>query len=101
MVNQVKLHSAYNPQKEAERFCENITGNPKIILITEPGESYLVTPLRKKFPNTKIIAIRYTDTYFLDSDKLWDQVWRPADGNLTFFIINRLCDSRFLCTFAS
>lgn len=90
MVNQVKLHSAYNPQKEAERFCENITGNPKIILITEPGESYLVTPLRKKFPNTKIIAIRYTDTYFLDSDKLWDQVWRPADGNLTFFIINNV-----------
>lgn len=81
----VKLHSAYNPQKEAERFSETITGSPKIIIITEPGESYLAPVLRNKFPHAKLIAIRYTDTYFLSSDKLWNSVWRPVHGNLDFF----------------
>ena len=49
MIKQVKLHSSYNPQKEAERFSDTIQGNPKIIVITEPGESYLASALRKNF----------------------------------------------------
>lgn len=92
MTKQVKLHSAYNPQREAERFCGTIRDNPKIIIITEPGESYLVMPLRKKFPKARLIAIRYTDHYFLSSDKMWDAVWRPANGNLLFFLINNIPD---------
>ena len=92
MTKQVKLHSAYNPQKEAERFCDTIRDNPKIIVITEPGESYLVIPLRKKFPEARLIAIRYTDNWFLSSDKMWDAVWRPANGNLTFFLVNNITD---------
>ena len=92
MTKQVKLHSAYNPQKEAERFCDTIRDNPKIIVITEPGESYLVIPLRKKFPEARLIAIRYTDNWFLSSDKMWDAVWRPANGNLTFFLVNNIPD---------
>lgn len=92
----VKLHSAYNPQKEAERFSETITGSPKIIIITEPGESYLAPVLRNKFPHAKLIAIRYTDTYFLSSDKLWNSVWRPVHGNLDFFLLNNIPDE-LLC----
>ncbi|GEM_PF-733170 len=96
MLKQVKLHSAYNPQKEAERFCAAIHGNPKIIVITEPGESYIAPILRFQFPAAKIIAIRYTDTYFLQSDILWDAVWRPVHGNLDFFLIHNIPDE-FLC----
>lgn len=92
----IKLHSSYNPQKEAERFCNTINGMPKIIIITEPGESYLAEVLRKKFPETKLIAIRYTDTYFLLSDKFWDAVWRPAQGNLDFFLLRNIPDE-LLC----
>lgn len=96
MLKQVKLHSAYNPQKEAERFCAAIQSNPKIIVITEPGESYIAPILRTQFPSAKLIAIRYTDTYFLQSDILWDAVWRPVHGNLDFFIIHNIPDE-FLC----
>ncbi|UTC68164.1 MULTISPECIES: 6-hydroxymethylpterin diphosphokinase MptE-like protein [unclassified Treponema] len=92
MIKQIKLHSSYNPQKEAERFSGTIGGNPKIIVITEPGESYLAPILRKRFPESKLIAMRYTDNYFLDSDKLWDNVWRPASGNPAFFLINNIPD---------
>lgn len=92
MVQQVKLHSTYNPNKEAERFCETILGSPKIIVITEPGESYLAPVLRNKFPEAKIIAIRYTDSYFLQSDNFWDSVWRPVNGNLDFFLIKNIPD---------
>ncbi len=92
MIKPLKIHSAYNPQKEAERFCETIKTNPRIILITEPGESYLAFAFRKKFPGTKIIAVRFTDNYFLESDCLWDAVWRPSNGNLEFFIINNIPD---------
>ncbi|WP_444818324.1 DUF115 domain-containing protein [Treponema denticola] len=92
MIKQVKLHSSYNPQKEAERFSDTIQGNPKIIVITEPGESYLASALRKKFPKAKLIAMRYTDNYFLESDKFWDRVWRPASGNPSFFLVNNIPD---------
>lgn len=92
MIKQVKLHSSYNPQKEAERFCAAIQGNPKIIVITEPGESYLAPILRRQFPYAKLIAMRYTDNYFLNSDQLWDKVWRPATGNPAFFLINNIPD---------
>ncbi|UTC76257.1 DUF115 domain-containing protein [Treponema sp. OMZ 792] len=92
MIKQVKLHSSYNPQKEAERFSDTIQGSPKIIVITEPGESYLASALRKKFARAKLIAMRYTDNYFLDSDKLWDAVWRPVSGNPSFFLVNNIPD---------
>ncbi|UTY25897.1 6-hydroxymethylpterin diphosphokinase MptE-like protein [Treponema denticola] len=92
MIKQVKLHSSYNPQKEAERFSDTIIGNPKIIVITEPGESYLASALRKKFPKAKLMAMRYTDNYFLESDKFWDRVWRPASGNPSFFLVNNIPD---------
>ena len=92
MIKQFKLHSSYNPQKEAERFCDSIKGSPQIIIVTEPGESYLAPALRKKFPDAKLIAMRYTDTFFLDSDKLWDNVWRPASGNAVFFLVNNIPD---------
>ncbi len=98
MIKPLKIHSAYNPQKEAERFCSSIKTNPKIILITEPGESYLAPVFRSKFPKAKLIAIRYTDTYFLESDKFWDAVWRPSKGNLEFFLISNIPDEFLLAT---
>ncbi|PIE98262.1 MAG: hypothetical protein CR988_03980 [Treponema sp.] len=92
MNKKINIHSKYNPQKESERFVETVDGSPLFIIISEPGESYLEKPLRKKFPKAKLIAVRYTDSMFLESDTLWDYVWRPADGNLLFFLINTIPD---------
>ncbi|MCR5187385.1 MAG: DUF115 domain-containing protein [Treponema sp.] len=61
LIGNLYLHSAYNPQKEAARFIENlnIPYNPKIIIITEPGLAYIKDYLRQKYPKSKIGLIRY------------------------------------------
>jgi len=87
-----RLHSKYNPHKEAEQFVNTIGGSPSIIVITEPGESYLAPALRSSFPHARLIAIRYTDDLFSDSDTFWDVVWRPLQGNLPFFLLAYIPD---------
>lgn len=62
-VNNLYLHSNYNPSKEAERFIDNLNFQftPQIIILLEPGLSYSVSFLRKKFPECKIGVIRYIE----------------------------------------
>ena len=61
LIGNLYLHSAYNPQREAERFVDNLQNPfcPKIVIITEPGIAYVKNYLRKKFPESKIGLIRY------------------------------------------
>ena len=93
-----RLHSKYNPHKEAEQFVSAIEGTPSIIVITEPGESYLAPVLKVKFPYTKRIAVRYSETFFSDSDNLWDAVWRPGNGSLPFFLLSHIPDEKLAGT---
>ena len=93
-----RLHSKYNPHKEAEQFASTIEGIPSIIIITEPGESYLASVLKAKFPYTKCIAVRYNETAFSDSDNLWDAVWRPGNGSLPFFLLSHIPDEKLGAT---
>lgn len=90
-----RLHSNYNPQKEADNFVLQIKTAPFFIVVTEPGESYLAFSFRKKFPKAKIIAIRYTDELFLEYDALFDVVWRPKNGALSFFLMSHIPDEFF------
>lgn len=55
------LHSNYAPQKEAQRFADNLnlSYTPNQIIITEPALSYAADFLRQKYPQIKIGAIRY------------------------------------------
>lgn len=78
----ILLHSKYDPHKEAERFVDSqkISFVPTFIVISEPAESYIAKILRQKYPKTKIIALRYHQNQFLDSDTQWDAVWRPDRG---------------------
>lgn len=90
----VRLHSKYNPHREAEQFVSAIEGTPAVIVITEPGESYLAPALRERFPHAALIAVRYTDSDFCSSDILWDAVWRPARKNLSFFLLSHIPDEK-------
>ncbi|HOU37411.1 MAG TPA: hypothetical protein PK786_00440 [Treponemataceae bacterium] len=85
----IRLHSAYNPAREAERFVDTAIKekNPRCIVITEPGESHLASVLRTRFPNASLIALRYTADKFTESDSLWTAVWRPGEtGTVTDFL---------------
>ena len=91
----MSLHSAYNPFKEAERYLDsyNFTYAPFYLVVTEPGESYLARIIKKRFPDTQMVAIRYTPDLFRDSDYLWDFVWRPEMGISTEkFLFNIISD---------
>ena len=90
-----RLHSRYNPQKEADNFASSIKGCPLYIVITEPAESYLALSFRNKFPHARLLAIRYTQNLFLDKDCLFDYVWREGRGSITFFLINHIPDEYF------
>ena len=67
-INNINIHSSYNPEKEAERFVNLIeaTINPSIIFITEPGFSYCAKYLKQRLHdlvyeynryNTNVITI--------------------------------------------
>lgn len=72
-INNIFLHSSYNPTKEAERFVENISlpFNAKYIVIVEPALSYCLPFLRKKFPDCKIGVVRFCKE-FLDFNEDFD-----------------------------
>lgn len=78
----ILMHSKYNPQQEATKFldAQNISFVPSYIIVSEPGESYLAVILRKRYPTTTLIALRYTPDLFSDTDSLWDAIWRPQTG---------------------
>jgi hypothetical protein len=89
------LHSSYNPSREAERYVDAIqfSNKPLYIVVTEPGESWLAVPLRKKFPDALLLALRYTDSEFRDTDQLWDGVWRPGSTQTCqSFLFNIISD---------
>ena len=89
------LHSRYNPQAEAARYAEAAVKLPfpEFIVVTEPGEGFLAEALRKKFPAAKLCAARYQDEFFLESDCLWDFVWRPGSGaSLEAFLFSIIPD---------
>lgn len=72
----VSLHSKYDPKKEACTFADNLVVDflPTLIIVTEPALSYCAEFLRKRFPQTKLVAIRYSKQFDF-CNHLWDEVY--------------------------
>jgi len=90
-----RLHSRYNPQKEATRYidAQTFSCEPLFIVVTEPGESFLAKELRIRFPAATLLSIRYDKSLFSDSDNLWDGVWRPGTGfEISTWLFNLIPD---------
>ncbi|MBO4321237.1 MAG: hypothetical protein J5857_12290, partial [Treponema sp.] len=73
-VDGIKLHSAYDPQKEAERFVSGLecSFSPTHVIITGPALSYCVKFLRKRFEKAILIAVHYSDKIECDKN-IWDK----------------------------
>ncbi|WP_460055213.1 6-hydroxymethylpterin diphosphokinase MptE-like protein [Spirochaeta dissipatitropha] len=57
-IDTVSLHSAYNPEIQAERFITNeIHNRPACILIVGEGYGYISRSAEKHFPGSRIISI--------------------------------------------
>ena len=72
-IDDIFIHSNYAPIKEAKKFCTNIefSINPKVIIVVEPGLSYLYSELKDIFPNAKIGVVRFSILFF-EYNKDWD-----------------------------
>ncbi|MBR1911808.1 MAG: DUF115 domain-containing protein [Treponema sp.] len=80
--NSIRLHSAYNPSREAERFVQNVTCNfnPKYILITGAALSYCAVYLKKYFPTAILCAIQFSEDFKI-ADKLWNKTFYTTTQN--------------------
>ena len=94
----IRLHSAYDPVREAERFAATTVweGNPRCIVISEPGDSYLAPVFRRLFPDAILLALRYTTNRFLDTDSLWKAVWRPKGYETVIDFLYRFIPEEYL-----
>jgi hypothetical protein len=94
----MSLHSAHNPAREAERFADaqQFPQAPLYIVVTEPGESYLAAAFRSRYPDACLVALRYTESDFLDSDGLWDRVWRPGNAQSCYSFLYGLIGDEYL-----
>ena len=95
------LHSNYAPSREAERFVENlnIPYTPSSIIITEPGLSYIAAPLKKKYPDIKLGAIRYTED-FSSFNKSFDFIINYFEiQNLENYLLSKYNEEELLSIF--
>ena len=59
---EIRIHSAYMPQKEAEKSVEAFSDNGKnIILVLGAGLGYHLRELSKKYPSKAIIAVEHDE----------------------------------------
>lgn len=88
-INSVFMHSGYSPEKEAERFVENIkvTFNPEIIFILEPGMSYCVPYLKKRFPSTQFACIRLVSAF-----DIWNNLFDYCFSKASFKSYSEMCN---------
>ena len=102
-VNGILLHSAYNPSKEAERFVDNLhLTYESIIILIEPALAYTALYLRKKFPDKKIGAIRFSDE-FKDYNSEFDFIFdyhNPYLSNLSDLLLHKIGEENlYSCRF--
>lgn len=101
LIGNLYLHSSYNPQKEAQRFVENIQAPflPDVIILIEPCLSYILGYLRKRFPNTKIGAIRFSPS-FNDFNSDFDFVlnYFSIEESFSQTLLNYLGEEKLLTT---
>ena len=107
--NLISLHSKYNPSGEAERYIDSISLNEKtrFCILIEPGQGYMVAPLKKKIPGAKIIALHINKPNFkkpnfkkpdienhAEKIKAPDSRWYPETGvSLQDFLETEIADS--------
>ena len=97
ILNNIYLHSSYNPMREAQRYVENInvSYSPSLILVLEPGLSYIIPLLRKRFPDSKIGIIRYLQdfqNFNYDADYIFNYFEHKSD--FENFLFNTLGEEK-------
>ena len=79
MSDAARLHSAYNPEKEARKYVESLTipPNAAYLILIECGRGYVIAPLREKCPGAKIISLHFVDECRA-LERGADAAWSPS-----------------------
>jgi hypothetical protein len=86
LVGEQALHSRYNPPGEAEKYINSLTlkGGIRFFILLEPGLGYGIPPLRKRFPEARIIALHMADPplplFPIPQELEPDAAWFPGNG---------------------
>lgn len=94
-VDSIFYHSSYNPEREAARFLETYSfqvKKPDLIILIEPGFSYLYSPLKNKYPEAKIGILRLLPDF--NDNFNWDFVINSKD--IYNFLISTFNESELL-----
>ena len=90
------LHSRYNPKAEAERYLDSIElkKDLKLMVLIEPGMGYITASLRKRNPNSKIIALHARQQpESMPLENIPDAYWSPEKGiSLRHFLEQEIPD---------
>ncbi|MCD6120979.1 MAG: DUF115 domain-containing protein [Spirochaetales bacterium] len=94
-INNIQLHSNYNPKKEAEKFirakCPDLKCSPSAVIILGAGLGYLTEVLRKVFSGIKIITIYYSNTVFENAFLYGSKSWHnKLNVSLSSFLKSNL-----------
>lgn len=94
LAGQKTIHSRYNPLTEAERYVVslNLKDNIQYIILAECGLCYLILPLRRKFPDAKIISLHASAFYRGKSAAPPDAEWLPGSP-VGVFLENEIDDT--------
>lgn len=100
-VDNIFFHSKYSPVTEAERFIStnNFDYAPRVIILIEPGFSYLYSILKKKYSDAKIGIIRIINQ--IPDSATWDFCININDFSKqslsSLFNESELLCTQFLC----
>ena len=89
------LHSRYNPLLEAERYIGSLplNENARFFVLIEPGDGYMASPLKKKVPGAKIIALHVEKPEGARHGNV-DTEWFPETGiSIQDFLEREIPDS--------
>jgi hypothetical protein len=89
-IREKQIHSAYDPQKEADRFIDNTLapGNTGTVLLLGAGLGYLYNSIKKRNPFSKVLDIRFS-TYLWEQNKHTDRSWHPEAKMSVYEFIKR------------
>ncbi len=80
IANNHKIHSSYDPYKEALRFIDNtVKGKPRCFLILGPGLGYLQKVIRGKFPGVRCLSVFYSDEFYNRFTPKDHPCWNPSN----------------------
>lgn len=99
-INGKYLHSRYRPLQEAENYINNLDATTAVqwFIFTEPCLSYTAELIKKKYPHSKLLFIRYSsefDSYNGPADK----VIYSKNGNISSSLISVVGERNLLKSF--